>query len=99
MNDIFTPEFIRKQREITGTASRMDLLDAIDEIERLQNILVKVVEWFELSDINYANGVTYQGIDEGNVRGFEGQSELIKSIISLLPENKVKRLRIITGGN
>ena len=52
---------------------------------QLYGVLERCLEWLENAPFDYSNGNEYCGIDEGNVRGWEGHKELIDAIRTVLP--------------
>ena len=56
------------------------------EIERVRAIsnkqraaLVACVDWLDNAPIDYSNGVTHNGIDEGNILGWKAHNEITKA--------------------
>lgn len=49
-----------------------------------ENMLRETLAWLENAPISYANGVTHNGIDEGDVRGGEYHNLLVAKIKQVL---------------
>jgi hypothetical protein len=48
------------------------------QINKLEAALKEGIDWLENAPISYSNGVTYNGVDEGDVLGWKGHSEVVK---------------------
>ena len=53
--------------------------ELLKENVNLRAALVECVEWLDNAPLDYSNGVTHNGIDEGNVRGWQAHSEIVKA--------------------
>lgn len=49
-------------------------------IETLAAAVQSALDWLENAPIDYSNGVTHDGHDEGNVRGWEGHEKLVAEL-------------------
>lgn len=47
---------------------------------RLAVVAQNAMDWLENAPIEYSNGVTHNGMDEGNVRGWEGHKKLVADL-------------------
>lgn len=56
-------------------------------IAKKQNALAKVLDWLENAPIDYSNGNTFDGVDEGEVRGWRAHNQLIEIVKAAMKEN------------
>jgi hypothetical protein len=47
------------------------------EIAKLRAALERCVDWLEHAPLDYSNGNTACGVDEGNIRGWEGHKQVV----------------------
>ena len=58
-----------------------------DELsEKLLEACKAAKDWLEHAPIDYSNGVTHQGMDEGNVLGWRYHGELIEQLSAVIGE-------------
>jgi len=57
----------------TGNTTRA----AREELTQLRAALERCVNWLEHAPFDYSNGNTACGVDEGNVRGWEGHKQVV----------------------
>ena len=63
----------------------MDVAHAeCERADRAEAVLREALAWLENAPISYANGVTHNGIDEGDVRGGEYHNLLVAKIKQVL---------------
>ena len=63
----------------------MDVAHAeCERADRAEAVLREALAWLENAPISYANGVTHNGIDEGDVRGGEYHNLLVAKIKHVL---------------
>jgi hypothetical protein len=53
--------------------------EAEKELAHLQNALRACVDWLDNAPFDYSNGNAMCGVDEGNVRGWEGHQAIVNN--------------------
>jgi len=54
------------------------------QVERLTKALTACFEWLENAPFDYNNGNTHEGIDEGNVLGWQTHASLMEIVLHAL---------------
>ena len=71
---------------------RNELAERVKELEaenkRLREALEECVEWLENADMSYANGNVCNGIDEGDILGWNGHIAVVKQAQAELEATK-----------
>lgn len=80
----FTKADVDRILSHTGRSGSCHGHDTDTYICELEDTLKEVLEWLENAPLDYSNGVTHNGMDEGNVRGWEGHNDLVEKIKGLV---------------
>ena len=57
-----------------------------ERVEELEVALREAIEWLDTAPIDYTNGNTHNGMDEGNVYGWAAHHRLVKALRQALGE-------------
>ena len=63
-------------------------------VDEMRQAIESVLDWLENAPIDYENGVTWNGMDEGRVRGWEGHSAIVRELqaaIGFTPPTSVEQ--------
>ena len=62
-------------------------------LPKLRAALERCVEWLEHAPFDYSNGNTACGVDEGNIRGWEGHKQVVDAAKTALSSCKSKETK------